>query len=113
MPLVSVLVPGELRAVNGEKVVSIAVSGGFLETGGNTATVLSDFAAEAGSIEIARVEEAKQRAGQLLLEKKERRELAIVERDLQRAVLQLKVVEQVRKRRQTIGPMPVARDGEG
>jgi F0F1-type ATP synthase epsilon subunit len=49
------------------------------------------------------VEEAKRRAEALLREKTERRDLALVERDLQRAILQLKVAETVRKRRQTIG----------
>jgi F-type H+-transporting ATPase subunit epsilon len=103
MPLVAALATGEIRVRQGEKITSIAVAGGFVEAGANTATVLSDFAAEAESIEIARVEEAKRRAEALLREKTERRDLALVERDLQRAILQLKVAETVRKRRQTIG----------
>ena len=64
-------------------------------------TVLSDFAAEADSIEIARVEAAKARAEQLLAEKKERGELLLVERDLQRAILQLKVAQKIRTRRRS------------
>jgi F-type H+-transporting ATPase subunit epsilon len=99
MPLVAVLSDGELRIDTGEKVVFIAVAGGFLETEKNTATVLSDFAAESDSIEVARVEAAKARAEQLLAEKKERGELLLVERDLQRAILQLKVAEKSRRRR--------------
>ena len=70
-----------------------------LETGGGAATVLSDFAAESDSIEIARVEAAKARAETLLAEKKERGDLAMVERDLQRAILQLKVAQKIRTRR--------------
>jgi F0F1-type ATP synthase epsilon subunit len=61
--------------------------------------VLSDFAAESDSIEIARVEAAKARAEELLAEKKERGELLLVERDLQRAILQLKIAEKRGKRR--------------
>jgi F-type H+-transporting ATPase subunit epsilon len=114
MPLVAVLTDGELRIDTGEKVVSVAVAGGFLETGGLVgtpeepiaetglrweATVLSDFATESDSIEIARVEAAKARAEQLLQEKKERGDLVLVERDLQRAILQLKVAEKARTRR--------------
>jgi F0F1-type ATP synthase epsilon subunit len=144
MPLVAVLTDGELRIDTGEKVISVAVAGGFLETGGLAgepgaapglvaapgvpapsapasaapagtpagvapggapadrkweATVLSDFAAESDSIEIARVEAAKARAEQLLQEKKERGDLLLVERDLQRAILQLKVAEKARGRR--------------
>jgi F-type H+-transporting ATPase subunit epsilon len=98
MPLVAVLADGELRIDTGEKQVFIAVAGGFLETDKNAATVLSDFAAESDSIEVARVEQAKARAEQLLAEKKERGELLLVERDLQRAILQLKVAEKSRKR---------------
>jgi len=101
MPMVSVLVDGEIRIVTAERDVWVAVSGGFLETGGAGAdvTVLSDFAAESDSIEVARVEAAKARAEQLLAEKKERGDLAMVERDLQRAILQLKVAQRIRTRR--------------
>jgi len=102
MPMVSVLVDGEIRIRTAEKDVWIAVAGGFLETGGKPdaeVTVLSDFAAESDSIEVARVEAAKARAEQLLAEKKERGELLLVERDLQRAILQLKVAQRIRTRR--------------
>jgi len=99
MPMVSVLVDGEIKIKSADREVWIAVSGGFLETGGGVATVLSDFAAESDSIEIARVEAAKARAEQLLAEKKERGDLAMVERDLQRAILQLKVAQKIRTRR--------------
>jgi F-type H+-transporting ATPase subunit epsilon len=110
MPLVAVLSDGEVRVDNGEMEIYIAVAGGFLETGKTAAaatvpggaweaTVLSDFAAESDSIEVARVEAAKERAEQLLEEKKERGELLLVERDLQRSILQLKVAEKSRKRR--------------
>ena len=117
MPLVAVLTDGEVRVDTGKKVVFIAVAGGFLETGkaaahvpGTTdaaaapaagsweATVLSDFAAESESIEVARVEAARARAEQLLSEKKERGEILLVERDLQRSILQLKIAEKRRRR---------------
>jgi F-type H+-transporting ATPase subunit epsilon len=108
MPMVAVLVDGEMRIDTGQKEVSIAIAGGFLETGivviaggVKEATVLSDFAAESDSIEIARVEAAKARAEQLLVEKKERSEIMMVERDMQRAILQLKVAEKTKARRRT------------
>ncbi len=99
MPMVSVLVDGEILIRTAERDVWIAVSGGFVETGVEVVTVLSDFAAESDSIEVARVEAAKARAEQLLAEKKERGELLLVERDLQRAILQLKVAQRIRTRR--------------
>jgi F-type H+-transporting ATPase subunit epsilon len=99
MSMVSLLADGEILIRTADRDVWIAVSGGFLETGGNAASVLSDFAAESDSIEIARVEAAKARAEQLLAEKKERGDLAMVERDLQRAILQLNVAQKIRTRR--------------
>jgi F0F1-type ATP synthase epsilon subunit len=61
--------------------------------------VLSDFAAEAESIEVARVDAARKRAEELLAEKKLKGEIALIERDLQRSLLQLKVAERYRRRK--------------
>jgi F-type H+-transporting ATPase subunit epsilon len=99
MPLISLLTDGELRIVAGGRETILALGRGFLETGANQATILTDFAAEAESIEIARVEEAKRRAEELKKEQRDRGDQALLERDLQRAVLQLKVAEHHRARR--------------
>ena len=99
MPIVAVLSEGEMRIPSEKGEVVIALAGGFLDTGANTATVLSDFAAEAESIEVARVEAARRRAEEALAEKKLKGEIALVERDLQRSLLQLKVAERYRRRR--------------
>lgn len=99
MPIVSVLVEGEMRIPTDTGEVVIALAGGFLDTDLNAATVLSDFAAEAQSIEVARVEAARKRAEELLAEKKLKGEIALIERDLQRSLLQLKVAERYRRRR--------------
>ncbi len=103
MPMVCVLSNGEMHAVTDSGLVSIAIAGGFLEAAAGGATVLSDFAAKADTIDAARVEAARKRAEELLVEKKERKELALIERDLQRLLLQLKVAEKSR-RRQTGAP---------
>jgi F-type H+-transporting ATPase subunit epsilon len=99
MPIVAVLSEGEMRIPSEKGEIVIALAGGFLDTGANTATVLSDFAAEAESIEVARVEAARRRAEEALAEKKLKGEIALVERDLQRSLLQLKVAERYRRRR--------------
>ena len=96
MPIVAVLSEGEVRIPTEKGEVVIAVAGGFLDTDLNAATVLSDFAAEAESIEVARVEAARKRAEELLAEKKLKGEVALIERDLQRSLLQLKVAERYR-----------------
>ena len=111
MPMVAVLVDGEMRIDTDKGEVSVAIAGGFLDTGGRGGTsqtdwpweaiILSDFAMQSDSIEIARVEEAKARAERLLDERKERSELILVERDLQRSILQLKIAEKVKMRRRT------------
>lgn len=107
MPMVAVLADGELRASAADGgSVSIAVAGGFLEAGSGGATVLSDFAAEAETIDAARVQAARERAEALLAEKKERRDMALIERDLQRLLLQLKVAEKARRRSPTGTPNP-------
>jgi F-type H+-transporting ATPase subunit epsilon len=99
-------VPGTTAAAPGGTAATAAtaatVPGGIRVPGGIStweATVLSDFAAEADSIEVARVEAARARAEQLLSEKKERGEILLVERDLHRSILQWKVAEKNRKRR--------------
>jgi F-type H+-transporting ATPase subunit epsilon len=110
MPVVVVLSDGEVIVDTAEGEVSVAIAGGFLDTVGGPkggaweATVLSDFATKSDSIEVARVEAAKARAEQLLAERRERGELQLVERDLQRAILQLKIAEKVRARRRAAPP---------
>ncbi len=99
MPLVAALGDGEVRVKTAEREVSIAVTGGFLRVRPDGVQILSDFAAEAESIEVARVEEARARAERLLTEAKERRDVALIERDFHRALLQLKVAEKIRRRR--------------
>ena len=99
MPIVAVLSKGEVRIPTDTGEVVIAVAGGFLDTDLEAATVLSDFAAEAQSIEVARVEAARKRAEELLAERKQKGEVALIERDLQRSLLQLKVAERYRRRR--------------
>jgi len=99
MPIVAVLSEGEVRIPTDTGEVVIAVAGGFLDTDLEAATVLSDFAAEAQSIEVARVEAARKRAEELLAERKQKGEVALIERDLQRSLLQLKVAERYRRRR--------------
>ncbi len=99
MPIVAVLAEGEMRIPTEKGEVVIALAGGFLDTDLQAATVLSDFATEAESIEIARVEAARKRAEELLAEKTLKGEIALIERDLQRSLLQLKVAERYRRRR--------------
>ena len=69
IPLVTVLRPGELRYKKGSEEFSIALSGGFAEVrADNSLKILADTAEHAGEIDLARAEEARARAAQLMTE---------------------------------------------
>lgn len=69
IPLISVLVPGELVAKKEGKEVAMAVSGGMIEVRKNEITILADTAERAEEIDLARAEEARERAEKLKDEK--------------------------------------------
>jgi F-type H+-transporting ATPase subunit epsilon len=69
IPLISVLAPGELIAKKGEEETVMAVSGGMVEVRKNEITILADTAERAEEIDLARAEEAKERAEKLKDEK--------------------------------------------
>jgi F-type H+-transporting ATPase subunit epsilon len=67
-PLVTALSEGELRFRQGTDEQIFAIGGGYLEVLNNTVTVLADSAEHAAEIDVARAEEARQRAERLLKE---------------------------------------------
>ena len=69
-PLMTTLQAGELRVKKGGEEFSMAVTGGFLEVRPDKVVVLADAAERAEEIDIARAEEAKQRAEQRLADKR-------------------------------------------
>ena len=99
-PLMTTLQAGELRVRKGGEEVSLAISGGFIEVRPDRVVVLADTAERAEEIDIARAEEAKQRARERLSEKQVAgADEARVEASLRRALIRLKVAEKRRKRR--------------
>lgn len=101
IPIFTRVKAGEIRVKKGNQTYFLASMGGFLEVLNNNVNVLADYAVRAESIEVARVEEAKKRAEKLLLEKKDKREQALVQADLQKAILELKIA---RRRKRAIKP---------
>lgn len=85
--------PGELIIKAGGKTQSIAIMGGYIEVNNNTVNVLGDFAIRAEDIEVAKVEQAKQKALKAKEEKVSQEDLATIEADLRRSLLELKVAE--------------------
>lgn len=92
IPLVSALVPGELRLiVNGEEVL-MAVAGGFIEVLPNKIVILADAAERAEDIDEKQAEEAHRRATELLAEKRlDAEEFASLSAQMERELARLKV----------------------
>jgi F-type H+-transporting ATPase subunit epsilon len=102
-PLVSTLQPGELRVKKGANEVALAVSGGFLEVTGDRVLVLADAAERAEEIDIARAEQARQRAQEQLATRTRDLDLVAAEAALRRSLVRLRVA----RRRQGGGPLPL------
>jgi len=100
-PLMTMLLPGEVRARKGTQEYSLAVTGGFLEVRPDHVTVLADAAERAEEIDIARAEAARKRAEERLAKHVSGVDLARAEAALHRSMARLKVAEKVRRRRGT------------
>jgi F-type H+-transporting ATPase subunit epsilon len=94
----TMLAPGELILKKGGEEIPFAVTGGFFEVLRDRIIVLADAAERADEIDIARAEEARERA-RIALERRESIEdLAGVQASLQRALIRLRVAENRRRR---------------
>lgn len=96
-PLFTQIKPGEIKIKKGGQETFLAVTGGFLDVAPQSkVTILADYAIRSEEIEIARAEEAKKRAEELMREKKSKQEFALVEAELRKAILELKVARRRR-----------------
>jgi F-type H+-transporting ATPase subunit epsilon len=104
-PLITSLQDGVMRvkrATRAEEV--LAIHGGFMEVLPDHVTVLADTAARAEEIDIARAEEARKRAEELMKRRREDKiDYARAEAALRRSTVRLKVAN---KRRQRGLPLP-------
>ena len=98
-PLITALTYGELVLQRGGlEDEFIAIGGGFMEVGPEHVIILADSAERAEEIDEARAEAARERAEELMAQKKEEDvDLARAEAALRRSMIRLKVVR--RKRR--------------
>ncbi len=85
------VVPGELTIKKGSSQQIMAITGGFLEVSKDKITILADHAIRAENIEVAKAMEAKEKAEKLMKEKTSEQDNAILEGQLRRAMLELKV----------------------
>jgi F-type H+-transporting ATPase subunit epsilon len=100
IPLISLLVAGELHIKKGNEEELMAVSGGFIEVRKDKVIVLSDTAELAHEIDVEAVEEAKKRAEKLLQEKRtDQVDYAGLAVSLERELARLKVGKKYKRLR--------------
>lgn len=91
IPLVSQILGGEMIIKKQGKTEHFAITGGFLEVSNNKVTILADYAVRSEEIEIAKAEEAKKRAENVLSEKTGKQDFAEAEASLRKSLLELRV----------------------
>jgi F-type H+-transporting ATPase subunit epsilon len=90
-PLMTTIIPGELRVIRGSEETTMAVGSGFAEITGESVRILADMAVRADDIDEAAAIEARKRAEQRLAQKLSDEEVVTVEASLQKAVTQIEV----------------------
>ena len=98
-PLMTMLQPGELIIKKDNEETYMAVSGGFLEVRPDKVIVLADACERAEEIDLARAEEAKRRAGEIMEAPSPETDSAAAEAALRRSLVRLKVAEKIRRKR--------------
>lgn len=91
--------PGELTIKKNGKSSSFAITGGFMEVSKNAVSILADYAIRAEDIEVAKAQEAKDRAEKAMKEKVSQQDFAEAESQLRRSLLELEIGK--RRRRNT------------
>ncbi len=99
-PLLTILEIGELDIVKDGVTTPFAISGGFMEVLPNRVTILADTAERADEIDEVRAEAARRAAEQRIAERKSAQDLALAESELRRALVQLKVAQLKKIRRE-------------
>lgn len=89
--LLTKIAPGEMVIRKGSHADLFAITGGFLEVINSHVNVLADYAIHAEDIEIAKVEEAKERAQKAMKEKLTEEDFRVANAELAKSLLQLKV----------------------
>lgn len=94
----TILAPGELILKKGAEEIPFAVTGGFFEVLNDRVIVLADAAERADEIDVARAEEARERARHALENRESIESAAAMQAALQRSMIRLRVAENRRRR---------------
>jgi len=98
-PLLTVLMPGEIRIVKGGEESFMAVSGGFLEVMANKVTILADTAERAEEIDMQRAEAALKSAQEGIASRRADIDLESATAALRRSQARVKVGARRQRRR--------------
>jgi F-type H+-transporting ATPase subunit epsilon len=98
--LLTKIKPGEMIIHRNGKIELFAITGGFLEISNNKVSILADHAIRADDIEIAKAEQAKERAEKAMKEKGSERDFVIADAELRKSLLELKVARKHKSRNQ-------------
>lgn len=94
--LLTKLKEGELLIKKGGKTEPYAVLGGFMEVKENNVNIIAEYAIHAENIEVAKAQEAHDRAKKTMEERKGREDFALAEGELRKSILELKVAKKYR-----------------
>jgi F-type H+-transporting ATPase subunit epsilon len=98
-PLLSSLLPGEVRLVRpGQDDLILVVGGGFMEVRDDKVVILADSAERADEIDVERARQARERAERLLHAEAGQVDFAKAEAALRRSLARLQVAERVKTR---------------
>lgn len=90
---------GVARVTTSRGESTYGILGGFLEILDGTLRIISDFAVDAASVSAAQAEEARKRAERAKREAEDNQDFVEIEKDLQRAILELEVAGKMKRRR--------------
>ncbi len=97
IPLITVIVPGEIEAIHNNQRVFLAVDKGFARVFGNTVSILTDAAIEVTDIDLSKVEEAQKRALEALEKAKGQKEIDPVEIEKLESIARFAVIQRLIK----------------
>jgi F-type H+-transporting ATPase subunit epsilon len=104
-PLVTIMVPGELRIVKGGNEEALAIGGGFIQVGPDRVMVLADTAERSEEIDIARAEDARRRAEADLANPRPQMDGAAMQAAMRRSTVRLRVAQRRRRSNPQERPM--------
>lgn len=89
---------GEIKIYTSKGEKMIAIVGGFLEVKDNKVTILSDYAVKAENIQVALAEAKAKRTQEQMRQKESGVNFALLEKELQRSLLEIKVASKMKMR---------------